>query len=297
MGNPRGDSPLFSVLMSTYNRADRLPLAIRSIVKQQYPHWELILVNDGGEDVSRIANSFLSKRITLLNFEDNKGKSAAINEAFRHAKGEFIAYLDDDDQWLPNHLRTHFERYDLNPEAMFHHSDTHRIVLERDRRGNEKEASRNLLYDAPVGFRDFIARNRITWLSVTHRRECFAAVGGLDERLRILVDFDLWRRMAARYEFHHIPEHTGDYFIHRQIDGQMTGLVRKDPLAFLYANALIQRKAVPPDLARLHSEELSAARQKAYVDFLTARAEEFHSRGNERRRNAALSLAAKIRGR
>jgi glycosyltransferase involved in cell wall biosynthesis len=283
--------------MSTYNRADRLPLAIRSVVKQQYPHWELILVNDGGEDISHITKSFLSKRIALFNFRENKGKSAAINEAFRHAKGGFIAYLDDDDQWSPNHLQAHFERYRQNPEAMFCHSDTHRVVLERDRYGNETEVSRNLLYNVPVGFRDFISRNRITWLSVTHRRECFEAVGGLDERLRILVDFDLWRRMAARYAFHHIPEHTGDYFIHRQVDGQMTGLVRKDPLAFHYANALIQRKAVPPDLARRHAEALSAARKEAYADFLTARAGEFHSKGNERRRNAALALAAKTRSR
>ena len=294
MSDRNDTAPLFSVLMSTYNRADRLPLAIRSIVRQEYPHWELILVNDGGEDVSRIAKSFLSKRITLVNLKKNKGKSAAINEAFRHAKGEFIAYLDDDDQWLPHHLQTHLDYYAENPTAMFTHSDTHRVVLERDRYGNEKEASRNLLYSGQVEFRDFITRNRITWLSVVHRRECFASAGGLDERLRVLVDFDLWRRMAARYAFHHIPEHTGDYFIHRQVDGQMTGLVRKDPLAFQYANVLIQRKAVPPELARLHGDKLSATRQKTYADFLTARAEQFKAQGNERRRNAALALAKRI---
>jgi glycosyltransferase involved in cell wall biosynthesis len=297
MDDPGDKAPLCSVLMSTYNRADRLPLAIRSIVRQEYPNWELILVNDGGEDVSRITKSFLSKRITLLNFKTNKGKSAAINEAFRHARGDFIAYLDDDDQWLPCHLRTHLDFHARNPAAMFSHSDTHRVVLEPDRYGNERETSRTLIYNARVGFSDFISRNRITWLSVVHKRECFAAVGGMDERLRILVDFDLWRRMAARYEFHHIPEHTGDYFIHRQIDGQITGLVRKDPLAFHYANVLIQRKAIPSELATAHAEALSAARKDAYAAFLAARAEGFHSKGDEGRQNAALALAAKIRSR
>lgn len=297
MSDPRGNNPLFSVLMSTYNRADRLPLAIRSIVRQQYPHWELILVNDGGEDVSKITRSFLSKRITLLNFKQNKGKSAAINEAFRHAKGEFIAYLDDDDQWLPNHLQTHLGYYAENPSAMFSHSDTHRVLLEKAPHGNEHEISRNLIYGSKVKFRDLIQGNRITWLSVVHKPECFEAVGGLDERMRTLEDFDLWRSMAALYDFHHIPVHTGDYFIHRQVDGQLTGLVRKAPLTFHYANVLVQRKAVPPDLATLHGAALSAARKDAYADFLAARAEDLQSKGNDTRRNAALALAARIRSR
>ncbi|AMK11672.1 glycosyltransferase family 2 protein [Pseudodesulfovibrio indicus] len=286
--------PLFSILMSTYQRADRLPSAIRSIVKQQYPHWELILVNDGGEDISRITTSFFNSRITLLNFEENKGKSAAVNAAFRRARGEFIAYLDDDDEWLPNHLQVHYEYHTNNPATMFSHSDAHRVLFKRGQERNEGLASRDLVYTGPVGFPDLINCNRITWLSVVHRRECYAEVGGLDERLRTLEDFDLWRRMSIRYDLHHIPEHTGNYFVHRQLEGQLTGLVQKAPLTFHAANVLIHRKAIPPALKRKHGPELSAARKKAYVEFLVARAKEYQTRGDERRRNSALALAKKM---
>ena len=284
--------------MSTYNRARTGSLwPFAPLSGKHYPHWELILVNDGGEDVSRIAKSFFSKRITLLNFKENKGKSTAINEAFRHAKGDFIAYLDDDDQWLPNHLQTHLDFHANNPEALFSHSDTHRVLLEKSPRGGEQEVSRKLIYGSDVAFQDLIEGNRITWLSVVHKRDCFEAVGGLDERMRTLEDFDLWRRMAALYELHHIPAHTGDYFIHRQIDGQLTGLVRKSPLAFHYANVLVQRKTVPSDLATRYADALSKARRDAYTAFLTARAEEFQAKGNEVRRAKALALAARIRSR
>ncbi|MGE4195008.1 MAG: glycosyltransferase family 2 protein [Pseudodesulfovibrio sp.] len=294
MKDHNSNLPLFSILMSTYQRADRLPSAIRSIVKQQYPHWELILVNDGGEDISRITTSFFNSRITLLNFEENKGKSAAVNAAFRRARGEFIAYLDDDDEWLPNHLQVHYEYHTNNPATMFSHSDAHRVLFKRGQERNEGLASRDLVYTGPVGFPDLINCNRITWLSVVHRRECYAEVGGLDERLRTLEDFDLWRRMSIRYDLHHIPEHTGNYFVHRQLEGQLTGLVQKAPLTFHAANVLIHRKAIPPALKRKHGPELSAARKKAYVDFLVARAKDYQTQGDERRRNSALALAKKM---
>ena len=280
--------------MSTYNRADLLPRAIRSIKKQLLPNWELILVNDGGEDISHIVKSFFDKRIRLVNLEDNAGKSAAINIAYKHSKGEYIAYLDDDDEWLPNHLQTHYDFILNHPEAMVSHSNACRVDVEKKRSGEEIIISRHLIYCNPVSFKELIKKNGITWLSVVHKRECFETVGGLDERLQVLVDFDLWRRMSMLYRFHHIPVHTGNYYIHRQVDQQITGLAVKNPLRFHAAAVLVQRKKVPPELKARYCRELQAARAEAYKLFLQARADQFMSAGNEKRCAASLALAEKI---
>ena len=294
MNKPEDTIPFFSILISTYNRAKFLPRAIRSIKKQLYTNWELILVNDGGEDVSHIVKSFFDKRIKLVNLEENVGKSAAINISFESSKGQYIAYLDDDDEWLPNHLQIHYEFINKNPNSMFSHSNACRVVLEKDRYGGEKELSRHLIYCNAVSFEDLITHNRITWLSAVHNRECFKSVGGLDERLRTLEDFDLWRRMSMLYPLNHIPVHTANYYIHQQVDKQLTGLVVKDPIKFHASSVLIQRKSVPPELKDKYNVELLSARTEAYEKFLLARAEQFKMDGNENRYHTALSLSKKI---
>lgn len=115
--------PLVSVIVIFLNAADFLPEAIESVLAQTYEHWELLLVDDGSTDgSSKIAMSFASENSARVKYFDhdghqNLGMSAARNLGIRNAMGDYIAFLDADDYWLPNKLDVQTRILDSQPEA------------------------------------------------------------------------------------------------------------------------------------------------------------------------------------
>ena len=95
--------PLISIVMPTYNRADTIQRAITSVRAQSWSDWELIVVDDGSTDDTTSRLGGLDPRIRLL-WQENKGVTAARNTGLAAAKGELVAFLDSDDEWLPHHL-------------------------------------------------------------------------------------------------------------------------------------------------------------------------------------------------
>ncbi|HAY70893.1 MAG TPA: hypothetical protein DCX89_03305, partial [Saprospirales bacterium] len=97
---------LFSIIMPTYNRANMIGIAIESLLKQTYNHWELIIVDDGSVDDTRKVVGIYSARDNRIKyvFQMNQGESAARNVGLLEAKGDFISFLDDDDYYLENFL-------------------------------------------------------------------------------------------------------------------------------------------------------------------------------------------------
>lgn len=101
-----GRAPLVSVVLTTYNRASLLVRAVRSVLAQTLGDFELIVVNDAGEDVAALLAGFADPRVVHVCHAVNRGQGAARNTALRLARGEYVAYLDDDDQYYPEHLET-----------------------------------------------------------------------------------------------------------------------------------------------------------------------------------------------
>ncbi|MGH7330484.1 MAG: glycosyltransferase family 2 protein, partial [Polyangiaceae bacterium] len=97
----RDRAPLVSVITPTYNRPELLSRALESIARQNYPAIEKIVVNDGGENVSDIAGRFA---VALVDREKNGGHAAALNSGIVRARGEYVAFLDDDDVFFPDHV-------------------------------------------------------------------------------------------------------------------------------------------------------------------------------------------------
>jgi len=115
--------PLVSVIVIFLNAADFLQEAIESVLTQTYEHWELLLVDDGSSDgSSEIAMRFVSENSARIKYFEheghrNLGMSAARNLGIRKAKGDYIAFLDADDYWLPNKLEVQTRILDSQPEA------------------------------------------------------------------------------------------------------------------------------------------------------------------------------------
>ncbi len=100
------ETELVSIIMPAYNGEKYIRHAIESVSTQTYTRWELIIVDDGSTDLTaRIAEEYLDSRIKLIR-QRNSGEAAARNTALNHAKGEFVAFLDADDLYLPDHLET-----------------------------------------------------------------------------------------------------------------------------------------------------------------------------------------------
>lgn len=102
------DRFIFSVIIPCYNNSSTIQRALKSVFKQTYTNYEIIVIDDASNDVDiteRYINNFNDERIKLIKHEANKNGSAARNTGIKAAKGDYIAFLDADDEWLPNHLK------------------------------------------------------------------------------------------------------------------------------------------------------------------------------------------------
>lgn len=297
---PSAEQPLVSVLMSTHNRREFLPAAIASVQAQTYQNWELVLVRDGGAPVSDIVHRANDARIRLIDMADRRGKGHAINRAFRESRGQFIAYLDDDDIFHPIHLEKLLFFLKNVPSVRMVVSNTEKVTLEENERGEFREVKRELIYHRQINLGDLLERNQITWLSVMHDRGLFAQAGGLDETLSALLDFDLWRRMVSLTYPYHVSSTTAEYYLRKcpaiSGRGQITRMAESDPPRYL-ANrlrVLSKRLPIPHDSPIWPTWE--RLRNEARHEFLLARGRKFKAEGNLARCRSAYTLAARLKG-
>ncbi|MHC4891251.1 MAG: glycosyltransferase family 2 protein, partial [Planctomycetota bacterium] len=100
--NERKVGPIVSVLIPTYNRRRYLPVALSSVVHQDYNNLEIFVIRDGGEDVCDVVSSFDDPRIIFINRKENRGLPFTLNEALVRAQGKYVCYLGDDDRYYPH---------------------------------------------------------------------------------------------------------------------------------------------------------------------------------------------------
>ena len=134
-------NPTVSVIIPTYNRAHLVDRAIQSVLNQTYKDFELIIVDDGSTDNTEdIIKEFQKKdeRIKYIRHEENRGGSAARNTGIKAAKGEYIAFLDSDDEWLPIKLGRQISEFTNKSKIALVY--TGRIIIEEGER--ESECSR-----------------------------------------------------------------------------------------------------------------------------------------------------------
>jgi glycosyltransferase involved in cell wall biosynthesis len=106
---------LVSVIIPTYKRAHILPRAIKSVLNQTYSNLELIIIDDGSRDnTSAVVSDVKDKRIRYIESSENKGLSSARNTGLRASQGEFVAFLDDDDEWIPDKLQSSLDVFRKN---------------------------------------------------------------------------------------------------------------------------------------------------------------------------------------
>ena len=102
-------APFFSIIIPTYNRAEKLDIPIKSILNQHFKSWELIIIDDGSTDETNALIQTYSSHNVHYFYQQHQGRSTARNLGISKARGEYICFQDSDDEYLPNHLQTLYE--------------------------------------------------------------------------------------------------------------------------------------------------------------------------------------------
>lgn len=212
--------PLVSVIIPTCDRPERLRVAVESVLRQTYAELEAIVVNDGGSDLGALLASLdTTGRVVSLRLARNRERAAARNAALRLARGTYVAYLDDEDRYEPDHVETLVRALETSGGAVAYTDATPACELPEGE-GYRVEAKE---WSCPhPSVRDWLlVSNCIPLLCVMHRRDCLDEVGAFDETLETHEDWDLLIRLSRRWEFVHV-EKTTCAFAGRH-DGSSTG--------------------------------------------------------------------------
>lgn len=191
-----------SVIIPTYNSVQQLPEALDSVFNQTYQDFEIIVVDDGSTDNTRELLEGFKNRITYL-YQENGGPSKARNTGIRASKGQYIAFLDADDHWLPPKLEQQIKLIESDPRLGLVFSDAEYFSGEKSMVGSYWK--KRGCYDQMISesgliqnaFSTLMKINPIMPSTVLLKKNCFEKAGGFDEGLRFVEDKDMWLRMSV----------------------------------------------------------------------------------------------------
>ena len=219
--------PTISVIIPTYNRAHLVGRATRTVLAQSFEDFELIVVDDGSTDRTEdVIRGFHDPRIRYIRHQVNRGAQAARNTGIAAAGGEYISFLDSDDEWLPDKLRLQMEIFDLNPHRLENLgvvlTGSQQVQLETD------ERSRPVIYDCyGYVYPQVFLRKVQGQMPALVRKDVLDRAGRYDESLPAAQDWDMLVRLAAICQFDAVREpvylryhHRGDHV--RTVDNAIT---------------------------------------------------------------------------
>lgn len=184
---------MISVIIPTFNRAQRVVEAVQSVLDQTLPAMEIIVVDDGSCDETLRAVQPLQEYVTYVH-QQNSGVSSARNRGIRMARGSWIAFLDSDDLWLPDKLQAQSSYLAEHPQMRI--CQTQEVWIRNGLRINPRKYHRK-----PSGhcFQYLLERCLISPSAVMIHRSIIEEIGLFDEALPACEDYDLWLRIGCRH--------------------------------------------------------------------------------------------------
>ena len=180
-----------SVIIPTYNRANFILKAIKSVQNQSLHVKEIIVVDDGSTDNTR--ELLKAQNITYI-YQDNSGVSSARNQGIKKAKHEWIAFLDSDDIWHKDKIKEHVSLHVDSPELKASFTDETWI-----RDGKKINKKKHLKKEEPT-FLNSLRTCKIGTSTFLVHKSLFDKVGLFDETLKVCEDYDLWLRILENYK-------------------------------------------------------------------------------------------------
>lgn len=211
-----------SAIIPTYNRAKYVVEALESALKQSYTNYEILIIDDGSTDHTKeVLKPFILANQIIYIYKANGGPASARNAGIKITRGEYIAFLDSDDLWLPDKLEQQVKYLDEHKDVGLVFTDE--VVFTDDKAGNNKEIARVIFRSNYPGndlsFKALFMGNYIPILTVMVRRTCIQDVGYFDESPDLRLggeDYEMWLRIARRYKIGHLPKILAQYRHHTQ---------------------------------------------------------------------------------
>jgi glycosyltransferase involved in cell wall biosynthesis len=207
-----GPSALISVIIPCYNAQAYLAEAIDSALNQSHTHIEVLVIDDGSTDNSaRIAKSYKNEVRLIYLHKENSGLSSARNLGIQRSSGPYIALLDADDRWEPHKLSRQIETFQTAPSCGMVFTDYSTFDSQglRDTRRNVDH------HTGIVEYSQLLSRSNFIYPStVLIRRSVFDVCGNFDESLRSIEDYDMWLRIAQKFEVRGVREPLTTIRIH-----------------------------------------------------------------------------------
>ncbi len=280
-------SPQVSVVIPTYNRAALLPRAIRSVLSQTFPDIECIVVDDGSTDhTAALVEGFQDPRLRFLRLSVNRGVGHARNVGIQSARGELIAFLDSDDEWLPQKLERQVKR--MRETADPGVAVIYCLSCQYDGAADRMKPHRTIIYEG-----DVFGHLLTGWCPPTAslflvKRASLQEIGGFDERLPYAEDHDLWLRLA---EAHNHFAAVGELLVskHENRGPQLS----TDPFVRLGGTRLLDRKWEPVIKRHLGSmgyRQWRARQDRLIKGFLISRQKKYDTVSGDRVQSWRLVL-------
>ena len=193
--------PLVSVNITIYNRADLLPRCLNSVLAQKYLNLEVIIVDDAScDNTKNIVNSYMKRdtRIIYIQHSENRGNAASRNTAWKNSKGQYIAFMDDDDEWIDN------EKISKQVNLFEKLNESYGIICTSVKKQFKNgQVSYTNLTSLPKNFKQLIlTKNKLIFSpTVVVRRTVLKSTDGFDENIKIGVDADFYREAMFYYNY------------------------------------------------------------------------------------------------
>ena len=259
-------TPLLSIVIASYNHAQFIGEAIRSILTQPFQDFEIVITDDASPDDSIAAiRQFSDSRINLEVFPKNRGFAAALNASIRRSRGAFISVLGSDDYFLPGAFTRQIEFLRANADVAAVFGMPRFIDEVGTPLGGDYREFKNPFPDKVPTRKDwlrffFLLGNCLCHPGAMIRRQCHDELGLYDPRLVGLADFDMWVRLCMVHEIHVMP----DEIVARRIreNNKNLSATRPDTILrtmFEWSQILRHYRAIPPEIARaVFAEEVRA---------------------------------------
>ncbi|MBM4134849.1 MAG: glycosyltransferase [Nitrospira sp.] len=251
--NQATNRPLVSIVTPSFNQAGFIEGTIRSVLEQDYPNVEYLVLDGGSSDGSAQVIKRYEHRLAYWTSEPDKGQADAINRGWRMARGEILAYLNADDQYLPGAMARAVELFSRHPDVGIVYGSCYSVL---------PTGTRYEYVPAEYSLERLLLENFIPQPAVFIRRSVLDQVGLLDDSLHYCLDYDLWLRAAlAGIRFHRIEGPALASF--RIWPGSKTS---DDPERWINERFRVMEQAFAHEKAPRSLEPLKVlARAKAYL--------------------------------
>jgi glycosyltransferase involved in cell wall biosynthesis len=199
--------PTVNVIIHTFNNEKFIAETVESVLSQTYNDYEIIVVDDGSEDGTRDALLPYMQKIRY-HYKENGGIASAKNAGVRLSDTAFIAFLDHDDLWVPDKLKIQMEHFNSNPQLGLVYAKYTSFRNDEELRTKPEKG-----YSGWI-FKKLLSKSVIQTSTVVVRRECLNAVGPYDESFKLADEYDMFLRVAKRFQCGFVDKALTRYRVH-----------------------------------------------------------------------------------